>query len=55
MELKGDHITLTLLLKKQHYNEKNLIKNLMQFYFYDFSEFVEAHLEENGQIGAYPY
>ncbi|RXJ02120.1 GNAT family N-acetyltransferase [Anaerobacillus alkaliphilus] len=26
----------------------------MQYYFYDFSEFVEAHLEEDGRFGEYP-
>lgn len=30
--------------------EKEIMKNVMQFYFYDFSQFVEAHLEENGRF-----
>jgi predicted acetyltransferase len=34
---------------------KNVIKNLMQFYIYDFSEYVKCDVEENGLFGAYPY
>ncbi|MED4205386.1 GNAT family N-acetyltransferase [Neobacillus mesonae] len=30
------------------------LTNLMQFYIYDFSEFIEAHVEENGRFGDYP-
>ncbi|WP_456271343.1 GNAT family N-acetyltransferase [Bacillus sp. AK031] len=36
-------------------SEKDVIKNLMQFYFYDFSEFNRADVTENGQFGSYPY
>jgi predicted acetyltransferase len=46
---------MNITIKKAAVNEKEIIKNLMQFYFYDFSEFIEAHLEESGQFGAYPY
>ncbi|QOY38339.1 GNAT family N-acetyltransferase [Anaerobacillus isosaccharinicus] len=46
---------MNITIKKAALNEKERIKNLMQFYFYDFSEYVEAHLEENGKFGAYPY
>ncbi|MFF2014507.1 GNAT family N-acetyltransferase [Paenibacillus sp. NPDC058177] len=35
--------------------EKEIIKNLMQFYIYDFSEFVKCDVEEDGLFGAYPY
>jgi predicted acetyltransferase len=42
-------------LIKATINDKEILKNLMQFYFYDFSEYVEAHLEENGLFGAYKY
>ncbi len=31
-----------------------ILTNLMQFYIYDFSEFIEAHVEENGRFGDYP-
>lgn len=33
---------------------KNAIKNLMQFYIYDFSEFVDCDVEEDGLFKAYP-
>jgi predicted acetyltransferase len=46
---------MNIKIKQAVLNEKEIIKNLMQFYFYDFSEFVEAHVEENGQFAAYPY
>ena len=29
------------------------LTNLMKFYIYDFSEFIEAHIEENGRFGDY--
>ncbi|KRE48752.1 GNAT family N-acetyltransferase [Paenibacillus sp. Soil522] len=34
---------------------QDIIKNLMQFYIYDFSEFVKCDVEEDGLFGAYPY
>ncbi|MGF9698496.1 GNAT family N-acetyltransferase [Paenibacillus sp. MABNR03] len=34
---------------------KEVIKNLMQFYIYDFSEFVQCDVEDDGLFGAYPY
>lgn len=34
---------------------KDTIRNLMQFYIYDFSEFVKCDVEEDGLFGAYPY
>ncbi|MBS4176852.1 GNAT family N-acetyltransferase [Bacillus sp. FJAT-49731] len=30
------------------------LTNLMQFYIYDFSEFIEAHVGENGRFDDYP-
>jgi predicted acetyltransferase len=36
-------------------NEKEIIRNLMQYYFYDFSEFNDADVLANGQFGEYPY
>jgi predicted acetyltransferase len=34
---------------------KNVIKNLMQFYIYDFSEYVKCDVEEDGLFEAYPH
>ncbi|MFS0871980.1 GNAT family N-acetyltransferase [Paenibacillus xylanilyticus] len=34
---------------------KDVIKNLMQFYIYDFSEFVQCDVEDDGLFRAYPY
>ena len=34
---------------------KDVLKNLMQFYIYDFSEFVEGDVEEDGLYAAYPH
>ncbi|CAK7026279.1 GNAT family N-acetyltransferase [Tissierella sp. P1] len=34
---------------------KNIVGNLMQFYFYDFSEFVKCDVEDNGLYRAYEY
>lgn len=33
---------------------KDAIKNLMQFYIYDFSEFTKSDIAENGLFDAYP-
>ena len=33
---------------------KDVIENLMQFYTYDFSEYVDCDVEENGLFKAYP-
>jgi predicted acetyltransferase len=35
--------------------EKEILQNLMQFYFYDFSEFIDSDVKENGLYGKYPY
>jgi len=34
---------------------KDVVKNLMQFYIYDFSEFVECDVEGDGLYAAYPH
>ena len=34
---------------------KAVIKNLMQFYIYDFSEYVQCDVEMDGLFSAYPY
>lgn len=62
---------MTLLhysIKQATLEDKYILKNLMQFYFYDFSEFVEAHLYKDGlfeelpnlnsyweEVGRFPY
>ena len=40
-------------LIKASLQQKDVIKNLMQFYMYDFSEFVELDVESNGLFAAY--
>ncbi len=40
---------------KARVEEKEVLKNLMQFYFYDFTEFMDGDVKENGQFGDYPY
>ncbi|WP_236722895.1 hypothetical protein [Bacillus obstructivus] len=39
---------------KASLDNSETLTNLMQFYIYDFSEFIEAHVEENGKFGDYP-
>ncbi|WP_419877607.1 GNAT family N-acetyltransferase [Brevibacillus centrosporus] len=34
--------------------DKETLRNLLQFYIYDFSEFMDLHFEENGKYGDYP-
>ncbi|TFB18540.1 GNAT family N-acetyltransferase [Filobacillus milosensis] len=36
-------------------NDRELLQNLLQLYFYDFSEFIDIDLEENGRYKSYPY
>ncbi|ANX13615.1 GNAT family N-acetyltransferase [Fictibacillus arsenicus] len=43
------------VIKNAEINDKETIKNLMQFYFYDFSEFVEAYVGNNGLFDEYTY
>ena len=35
--------------------DKNTIENLMQFYMYDFSEYMNSDVEEDGLFAAYPH
>ena len=44
-----------LQLKKASLEDKTIIKNLMQFYMYDFSEFVDIDVEDDGLFAAYKY
>ena len=41
-----------LIKASQEY--KDVIKNLMQFYIYDFSEYLKCDVEEDGLFGGYP-
>ncbi|KZE64335.1 acetyltransferase [Fictibacillus phosphorivorans] len=43
------------LLKKAAIQEKDIISNLMQFYFYDFSEFIDMNVGNAGLYSGYPY
>ncbi len=40
------------LLKASH-NHETIIRNLMQFYMYDFSEFVNIDVQKDGLFKAY--
>jgi len=42
-----------MLLTKASYQQKQIINNLMQFYMYDFSEFVNLDIEADGFFAAY--
>lgn len=42
-----------LILASKEYEA--VIRNLLQFYIYDFSEFVQCDVEEDGLFGEYPY
>ena len=46
---------MLLQLRKASFEDKTIIKNLMQFYMYDFSEFVNIDLENNGLFAAYKH
>lgn len=36
-------------------NQKPVLENLLQYYFYDFTEFNSADVTETGKFGDYPY
>jgi predicted acetyltransferase len=42
-------------LIKASFKQKTVITNLMQFYMYDFSEFVDIEVQEDGLFAAYKY
>lgn len=39
---------------KASLEDHETLTNLLQFYIYDFSEFIDAHVEENGRFAEYP-
>jgi predicted acetyltransferase len=47
--------TMNVKIQRAALEKKETLKNLMQFYFYDFSEFVEAYVGHDGLFGAYRY
>jgi predicted acetyltransferase len=52
---KKDGVSMNLELIQAPEEYKNILENLMQFYIYDFSEFIKCDVEEDGLFGAYPY
>jgi len=42
-------------IKKATIEEKVVLNHLMQYYFYDFSEFINIDVEKNGKFEDYPY
>ena len=46
---------LELNIVKVPIEEKPILNNLMQLYLYDFSEFMDCDVEDNGLFGEYPY
>ncbi|MBN3526739.1 GNAT family N-acetyltransferase [Paenibacillus apiarius] len=46
---------MSLVIQKMEIEEKDILKNLMQYYFYDFSEYVRCDVNECGQFDEYPY
>ncbi|MFG6495508.1 GNAT family N-acetyltransferase [Fictibacillus sp. UD] len=49
MSVKGS------ILRKAAIQDKEIISNLMQFYFYDFSEFIDMNVGDSGLFNGYPY
>lgn len=47
-------LTNNLVLVSASREHKEVISNLMQFYMYDFSEYVDMDVAENGLFNAYP-
>jgi predicted acetyltransferase len=45
---------MNLKIIKASEEHKAVINNLMQFYIYDFSEFIKCDVEEDGLFAAYP-
>lgn len=46
---------MQLNLKAAQLSDKEVIRNLMQYYFYDFSEFNDTAVTTKGKFGEYPY
>jgi predicted acetyltransferase len=47
-------ILMNYEIKRATLEEKETLSNLMQFYIYDFSEFLDLHIEDNGKFDDYP-
>jgi len=52
-KLKTTRVDMQLTITKASDGEKDVIRNLMQFYIYDFSEFIELDVEEDGLFEPY--
>jgi predicted acetyltransferase len=42
-------------LRRAELKDKEVLNNLMQFYFYDFSEFIDAFVDDDGLFSKYHY
>ncbi|GAA0340309.1 GNAT family N-acetyltransferase [Bacillus carboniphilus] len=49
------NVTMKTTLHSIQLNQKPVLENLLQYYFYDFSEFNSADVTETGKFGDYPY
>lgn len=50
----GEVLPMIYEISKASIDNRETLANLLQFYIYDFSEFIDAHVEENGRFGEYP-
>ena len=46
---------MSFILSKASKEDKTAIENLMQFYIYDFTEFIKYDVEANGLFAPYPH
>jgi len=46
---------MSFILRKASKEDKTAIENLMQFYIYDFTEFIKYDVEDNGLFAPYPH
>lgn len=42
-------------LRRAEIKDKEILSSLMQFYFYDFTEFIDMNVGNSGLFGGYPY
>src|ERR1700712_3027854 len=50
----NDHL-MNMKLALASIEDRNIIKNLMQYYIYDFSEYIHCDVEEDGLFAAYSH
>jgi predicted acetyltransferase len=46
---------MSFILRQASKEDKTAIENLMQFYIYDFTEFIKYDVEDNGLFAPYPH